>query len=61
MLQLDIRELEIGDEVVECLEHLLDRQRYKGSVFNAQAVKVSGMERQTQDKIIKTFFFRKEL
>lgn len=49
MLQLNIRELEIGDEVIECLEHFLDRQGYKGPVLNAQAIKVSATDRQKQD------------
>lgn len=49
MLQLNIRQLEIGDEVIECLENLFDGQGHKGPVLNTQAVKVPAMERQKQD------------
>lgn len=41
VLQLGIGDLEIGDEVIEGLEHLLDGQGDQGSVLNAQTVQVS--------------------
>lgn len=41
MLQLNIWELEIGDEVVEGLEDLLNGQRDHRLVFHTQTVKVS--------------------
>lgn len=42
VLQLHIRELEIGDEVVEGLEHLFDGQREHCPILQTQAVQVSG-------------------
>lgn len=45
MLQLSIRELEIRDEVIEGLKHLLDRQGNHCPVLDTQTVKVSAMER----------------
>lgn len=41
VLQLNIRELEIGDEVIEGLEDLLYGQRDHRPILHTQAVKVS--------------------
>lgn len=41
VLQLDVWELEIGDEVIEGLEDLLDGQKDHRPVLNTQTVKVS--------------------
>lgn len=42
MLELNVRELEIGDEVIEGLEHLFNRQRDQHPILNAQTIQVSG-------------------
>lgn len=42
MLQLNVRELEIGDEVIEGLEHFLNRQRDQCPILNTQTIQVSG-------------------
>lgn len=44
VLQLSVRELEIGDEVIEGLEHLLNRQRDQYPILNTQTIQVSGRE-----------------
>lgn len=41
MLELNIRELEIGDEVIEGLEHLFNRQRDQHPILNTQTIQVS--------------------
>lgn len=46
VLQLHIGQLEIGDEVVEGLEHLFDGQRDHCPILQTEAVQVSGRKRQ---------------
>lgn len=48
VLQLHVRQLEIGDEVVEGLEHFFDGQRDHGAVLKTQTIQVSGRKRQRE-------------
>lgn len=41
MLQLNVWELEICDEVIEGLKHLLNRQRDEYPILNTQTIQVS--------------------
>ena len=41
VLQLGVGQLEVGDEVIERLQHLLDGQRHQRAVLGAQTVQVS--------------------
>lgn len=52
MLQLGIGELEISDEVIKGLEHLLHGQSDQCPVLNTQTIQVSGGSRQKEKNSI---------